>query len=62
MKLLKTVHHYSMLKLKVVNGLIEYVEVKPKVKKVITTYNYQHAKQTIKEREEIRLKVVKMLS
>ena len=51
-----------MLKLKVVNGLIEYVEVKPKVKKVITTYNYQHAKQAIIEREEIHLKMVKMLS
>lgn len=50
-----------MLKLKVLNGLIEYVEVKPKVKKVITNYNYQHAKQAIIEREEIRLKMVEML-
>jgi hypothetical protein len=51
-----------MLKLKVINGLIEYVEVKPKKKKVTTTYSYKHAKQAIKEREKIRLKMVEMLS
>ena len=49
-----------MRKWKLINGVIESVDIKPK-KKVITTYNYQHAKQAIKEREEIRLKMVEML-